>query len=295
MDRAEFLAARRRGIGGSDVAPILGLSKWRTPLDVYISKVSDALDDEETESMRWGNLLEGVIRDEYARRTGYVVERPPMLTHPEHSFIIANLDGMTECGRVVEIKTARDGAGWGEEGSDEVPDAYALQVQHYMLVTGAEVADVAVLIGGSEFRVYTIEADTELHEALIEVESEFWGRVQRRDPPEPRTYAEAAQRFARATGGEVEAGEDLASDVAHIAVLRAQIKALEAEESKIKASIACALGDRDTLIHAGRTLATWKEVKGAKRFDVKAFKDAHPELYSQFVKIGEPSRRLLIK
>lgn len=297
MDRAEFLAARRHGIGGSDVAPILGLSKWATPLDVYLAKIGEAPEIEETEVMRWGNLLEPVVRDEYARRTGREVDVPVgPISNPKYPFAIANLDGLTRCGRVVEVKTARSGDGWGEEGSGQVPDAYALQVQHYLLVTGAEVADVAVLIGGSDFRIYTLEADHALHEMLVEAEAAFWTRVERREPPDPVSYEEAVRRFTKGTAGEVEADELLASEIAQLVRVRAEMKTLEEEESRVKAAIAMALGDRgDTLTYQGRVLATWKLAKGRKSFDAKRFEAEHPDLFSQYMRVGQPSRRLLIK
>jgi hypothetical protein len=56
-----------------------------------------------------------------------------------------------------------------------------------------------------------------------------------------------------------------------------------------------ALGDSDTLTNAGRTVATWKTAKPSARFDSAAFKEAEPELYSKFIKTGEPSRRFLLK
>jgi putative phage-type endonuclease len=74
MTRDEWLAARRTGIGGSDIAAILGLSPWRTPLDVYRDKV-DGAEQPETEAMRWGRLLEDVIAREYAVRAGVRIQR----------------------------------------------------------------------------------------------------------------------------------------------------------------------------------------------------------------------------
>lgn len=191
-DRTQWLAARRAGIGGSDVAPILGLSKWRTPLDVYLDKRGELPEQEDNAAMHWGRTLEPIIRQEYANQTGATVTVPDsILAHPQYPFMLASLDGVTDALRVFEAKTARASEGWGEPGSDEIPDAYALQVQHYMAVTGYQFADVAVLIGGSDFRIYTVAADHELQDEIIQACRVFWERVESGNPPEPITATEA--------------------------------------------------------------------------------------------------------
>ena len=122
--REAFLAERMKGIGGSDVAAILGLSKWSTPYDVWQSKLGLADPTPDNDAMKWGRLLEPVVRQAYAERTGLAVAVPSdPLVMPGYDFARANLDGIREDGRIVEIKTARYADGWGDEGSDEVPVA----------------------------------------------------------------------------------------------------------------------------------------------------------------------------
>jgi len=298
--RTEWLQERRRGIGGSDVAAILGLSPWKTPLDVYLDKVGQsAASDTDSPAMYWGRTLEPVIRQHYADTTGRNVIQPPnILTHPEHAFMLANVDGLTEDGRVFEAKTARTAQGWGEPGSGEVPDAYALQVQHYMAVTGLPVADVAVLIGGSDFRLYHVEADPGLQADLILEEANFWQRVVKQRPPEPVTFAEVAQRWGKSDRvGNVIADPDVCVAWSELVKLRASIKDIEAREEELKAMICKALGDRgDTLITpTGNVLATWKQGKPVTRLNVKRLTEDHPDLVAQYREASEASRRLLIK
>ena len=298
LDRSEFLAERRLGIGGSDVAPILGLSKWASPLDIYLRKRGEQPEQDDNEAMLWGRALEPVIRQQYAERTGRIVRVPEAaLVHSKHTFARANLDGVTDDGRVVEIKTARTAQDWGEPGSDEIPDAYALQVQHYLLVTGLAIADVAVLIGGSDFRLYEIHADAELHDMLVEREAEFWSHVERGEPPTAVTFADAQQRWGRsARAGAVEADAEVVAAAHDLAVLRGKVDRLTEDIDSCKAVLTRALADRgDTLMHGGAVLATWKLAKAPERFDCAAFKSVHPDLFKQFTKPGEPSRRLLVK
>lgn len=185
MDRELFLKERMTGIGGSDAAAALGLSPWRQPLELYMEKRGEIPPSDETEPMRWGTLLEPVIRQEYANRTGREVIQPPMLRHAKHAFMIVHVDGITKDDRIFEAKTARSSEGWGEPGTDAVPMAYTLQLQHSMLVAELHVSDLAVLIGGNDFRLYEIPADRELQEMMVEGEAVFWNHVQQGKPPEP--------------------------------------------------------------------------------------------------------------
>jgi len=292
-----WLTARRTGIGGSDVAAILGLSKWKTPYQVWQDKTGRGAEIPDNPAMKWGRNLEPVIRQEYAEATGRVVLQPAdMLRHPKHDFMLANLDGMTEDQRVVEIKTARSAQGWGEPGSDQVPQEYLFQVQHYMAVTGFVVADVAVLIGGSDFRLYEVPADAELQEMMIDAEATFWQRVLSNEPPEPVSLADALAKYGRSSRAEaIEADATIAGYLDGLTKLNAQIEDLQAQADERKARIMAFMGERDALSVAGRIACTWKAQAGSKRFDSAAFKEAHPDLYPAFVKQGEPSRRFLLK
>jgi putative phage-type endonuclease len=297
ITRSKWLEQRRHGVGGSDAAAILGLSKWKTPLEVYQEKRGERHPQPDNESMLWGRALEPAIRQQYAERTGRVVRVPEsIITHPEHAFMLANLDGITDDRRVLEVKTARIGQDWGEPGSDEIPQAYLLQVQHYMAVTGFEVADVAVLIGGSDFRLYEVPADRELQEMLIAGEAEFWQRVVDGNPPEPVSLADVQSKFGRTSNySAIEASTEVLAAFETIKAIKEQLEAIEASEESAKAFVMKAMGEADTLKFAGNTIATWKLARPTRRFDSASFKEAHPALYEQFTKTGEPSRRFLIK
>lgn len=292
------IGLRKTGIGGSDVASILGVSKWGTPLGVYFAKRGESTPPtEENESMRWGTLLEPVIRQRYSDVTGREVRLPTeMLRHPKHDFMIANIDGCTDDGRLLEVKTARSAAEWGEEGTDEIPLAYNCQVQHYMIVTGLIVADVAVLIGGSDFRIYEVPADPELQDMLIDREAAFWELVKNGTPPEPISYVDAIKRFKTSIAASIQATEAIIDAVRDLRHTREEIDRLKADEEAIKTRLMVEMGENDTLIAPdGSVLCTWKSSKPRETFDAKALQAHSPELYRQFLKTGEPSRRFLLK
>jgi putative phage-type endonuclease len=298
VDRDAWLAERRTGIGGSDAAAALGLSPWRTPLALYLEKLGEAQPFVDNEAMLWGRVLEPAIRDEYQRRTGRVVARSPRaIVNPQHAFMRANLDGMTcePVPRVVEIKTARMDKGWGEAGSDEVPQQYFLQCVHYMICTGAQLADLAVLIGGQDFRIYTIRNNPTLTELVVEGEREFWTHVQDRAPPPATTLPEINMRWRDSRPAQVEFSAEVAEALNRLATLRAEISDREAECEAYEATVKAALEDRDTGTIDGVVACTWKRARGSQVFDAKRFESENPDVYAKYLTTRQGSRRFLLK
>jgi len=295
MERSKFLEQRRKGIGGSDAAAVLGLSKWKTAYDVFLDKTGKAEPTPDNDAMLWGRLLEPVIRQQYADRTGRVVVMPEMLRDAKDSYIVANVDGLC-ADRVLEIKTARTSKDWGEEGSDEVPMQYFLQCQHYMLVTGRPAADIAVLIGASDFRIYTIEANEKLFGVMRASYADFWNEHVLKDvPPEAVSYADAVAQYKVSNGQTIEATPDVLKMVDALKALQEKQKALAEEETALKGSIMAFMKDNEALTVDGLTRVSWKTSKAAERFDNKRFKAEHPDLAAAYTIAGASSRRFLVK
>ena len=299
MEKALWLEERRKGIGGSDVAAIMGLSPWKTAYQVYQEKRKEVEDWGGNSLTDWGKRMEPAIRQWYSDQTGRDVRLPDkIMYHPQHPFMLASLDGFTDDGRVVEIKTARSGKDWGEPETNQIPDYYAVQVHHYMIVTGFQVADIPVSIAGSSPSLYIVEADKEIAEMIIEACAKFWERVQSGNPPDPVTYADAVARFGKIkSDGSIIATTELIEAIAGLKQIRAQLGAMEDAEEAVKAKLIIALGDQaDTIIDsAGQTLVTYKLANGRKSFDAKAFEKDQPNLYQKYLKTSEPARRFLVK
>lgn len=295
-DRGRWLIERRKGIGGSDAAASVGLSKWMTPLQLFYDKLGQ-LQRDETESMRWGTLMEPVVRQEYANRTGHSVTVPDVIyQHRQHKFAIVNLDGIVDIGRVYEGKTSRTGEGWGEPGTDEVPGEYNLQVQHGMAITGLPAADIAVLIGGSDFRIYCVEADLELQAMLLEAEAAFWQMVEQQTPPDTETPTDVRLRWRLATGKKVVADEAATAATIELKQLKMAMKAAEEREEELKAQLQSFMKDAAELhTESGAALATWKNVNLQPKFDVKTFRAEQPELFAKYLRDPEPQRQFLLK
>lgn len=185
----EQIANRQFAVGGSESAIALGISPRKTALELYMEKRGDIVPQwEDSEETWWGRMLEPIVRQKYAERTGRTVYLPEgSIFHPEHEFMVAHIDGFSEDAhggdrRGYEGKTAYHSTGWGDEGSDAIPQDYLIQVHHYITVTALPVFDVATLIG-RRFAFYQVLPDAELRDMIIEGCRDFIRRVREGDPP----------------------------------------------------------------------------------------------------------------
>lgn len=196
LTHEQWLRVRQMGLGGSDIAAVLGLNPWKSALSVYYDKVSEIeANEEENIAMELGTELEPFLRRKFTtwmKRQGHeieVKENPYVLRHPEYEWMLANLDGEFEhpakglCG--LELKTANEfaKADWEE---DELPDQYYAQVQWYLAVTGLETFYIGYLIGNRKFDAKEIPRNDAVIEAMIEQASYFWHEhVLKQIPPAP--------------------------------------------------------------------------------------------------------------
>lgn len=194
MLSAEQIEMRRSGIGASEIAAVCGISPWVTPLEVWMRKATPSrgpLVEKETETarMRVSRALEDALRGLYTVQTGIAMAPGKTLRHGEYPHILATPHGLSYDGtRGLTIRCVgpHQMDEWGLE-RDDVPRAVELQCRQSMAVTGRELWDVAALLGGTEFRVYTLRRDLELEELLLQAANEFWTTYVEGDspPPEP--------------------------------------------------------------------------------------------------------------
>jgi putative phage-type endonuclease len=304
---AEIEEAHKTGIGGSEAGTIAGINPYKTPLDLYMEKKGLVEPEEPSEAMLWGLLLEPVIAEEYARRTGYKLVCPGRtLRHQEHVWMIGHLDAVaSDNGNPIglECKTTGQFSAklWGEPGTDQIPEAYILQVQHYMAITGFAMFDVAVLIGGRDFRIYRVHRDEELIKRLIEMEADFWRRVQEGDPPEidhsPGAKKLLASKYPKDTGKELIATDQIVPIVAELQDVRGKIDKLEMVKDSCENRIKSYMGEASALLGEGFKI-TWKATKDSEAIDYKGLLtelNPKPELVKRFTTIKPGVRRFLAK
>lgn len=280
----EELAARKRYLGASEAAAACGLSPWTTPFELWQDKTSETVTTQDSAAMEWGRRLESVVLRKYAEDTGTAPQAPcAFRVSAEYPWMGCTPDALLP-DRVIEVKTAglAKAREWGEAGTDAVPMQYLLQVTHQMIVTGLRRADLPVLIGGSDYRLYQVEYDAELAALLIERERAFWSHVEARTPPEVTTIRDAAARWPLDTGATVTASAEIADAIVRLRELEDQAKAIEADMDALSLAVRTCMADATTLADStGRVLATWK-TQSRSQFDFQAFKAAHADLYDQF-------------
>lgn len=293
LTREEWLQERMTGIGGSDAGTILGVNKWKSKTQLFFEKTNPEMIQEiNNEFIYWGNMMEDVVADEFARRTGKKVRRDNrMLRHPEHKFMMANLDRVVVGEKaLLECKTTSQ---YNKEQweDDNVPAQYLCQIQHYMAVTGYEKAYIAVLIGGNNFVWKEIPRDDELIEILIEAEKDFWeNNVQSGVIPEI-DGSEATSDFINymykdIDNEEIELGSEADTLMKAIESIKEDIKEQQQLQKKYENQLKDSLGHNT----AGKTaayLATWKQ-QTRRSIDKKALEEKYgKDVIDQFYKESE--------
>ena len=270
MNREQFLAERRSGLGGSDIGAILGLSKYKTPVQVWLEKTGRADDQEASLPMRFGSFAEDFVASEYEKRTGRIVQRfSSMLRHPTAP-LIGHVDRLvvpdgaksasfrreirTDTG--LECKTASSyevsSPDWGEEGTDQIPAGYLVQCAAYMALTGCSRWDLAVLFGNHEFRVYRLLRDLELEAEIIARASEWWERhVIHGDMPDPSTIEDVRALYKGVTDQTIVADESLLAWARVAEDAAAKAKQYETVAESAKTHLLAAMGEASVLRLSG--------------------------------------------
>lgn len=301
MPKAEWLLLRRNGIGGSDAAAIMGLSPWRTAMDVWLEKTGeftrDDEHDEENEKMYWGTVLEAVVAKEFTRRTGLKTRRMNvMIQSRKHPFMLANVDRLV-VGQPAGLECKTTGLYNLDDWRIGIPEYYYPQVQHYMAVTGYDTWYVAVLIGGQEYKHYEVPRDDGFIRELVAAESDFWRRVTEKIPPPidgtnastellTRLYPEAEE------GTEIELPLDALALIIQYEEACRQEKEIQHVKNEAANKLKDMLGSHERgFIHDRQVI--WKNVV-SRRLDTKALQKEDPDIYQRFAQ-ESVCRRFSIK
>lgn len=284
LKREGWLALRKRGVGGSDVGKVLGVSEWGTAVDVWLEKTGRSAPVEQTEAMWLGNELEASVARRYARENDVEVCHHNFMAFDDEAFLVGNID------RLVKTKGAGVPAHQGEVRTavglecktssqapwDEVPLHYQAQVQTYMaLHPSIQFFDVAAAFYGrpKAFKTFSVHRDEEVIASIRERVKEFWVKYVLGDtPPEP-TCEEDCKSIWKASnpGRKVYATDVVVDAVKALKDFDARIKELEAVASEVKTSIMAAMEDGEILLGPdGAKLVSWKNNKDSTNTDWKA-------------------------
>lgn len=287
--RDEWLQERRKSLGGSDAAAIIGANKFTSPYMVWVDKMGELPDKEPNEAMRQGTDLEDYVAKRFCQETGKRVRRRnEIIRNPKYPYAHANVDRWIigenaglECKTTsqLNLKNFDDGM---------FPDNYYFQCLHYMAVTGADKYYLAVLVYSKDFLIFEIERNQELIDQLMENEKEFWEYVENQTPPPvdglPTTDDALTLHYNKPES------EDLTltcgSTISDYMALKDKRKELDQEIKLKEQEIKDQLGNTE-LGHTDNFKVSWKK-QSRKTFDNKRFMKDHDEMdFTDYFKVSE--------
>lgn len=285
MTHQEWLEDRRKGIGGSDVATILGLNKYKSVYQLWLEKTGQVeVTSAQSEAAYWGNTLEEVVAEEFSKRTGKKVRRRNrVFEHSKYPFLRANIDrDIVGENAVLECKTANQYLA-NEWDEDEIPIQYICQVQHYMNVLNLDYVYFAVLIGGQKFIWKKMERDQELIDMITEKLVEFWTEnVEKGIEPAidglKATSDFLTQRYLDTEDNQTELNAIFDEKIANLAHLKGDKKIIEENITLLENELKQALGKFNATIGiTTNNIVTWKKTQ-SKRLDKKKLSEKYPDI-----------------
>ena len=279
--REQFLKNRREGIGGSDVGAIIGVNPWKTPLDVYLEKTDPDIITEDNPAMKRGRKFEKYVLEEYEDFNQVELETNlEMVRHKDYPFLLGNIDAKIKGTNIlVEAKTV-GGMRW----NDEITIYYKAQIAHYANITNCDYVDVAVLFGFN-YKQYTYYRDYKFEEKIQQEAIDFWNNhVLKKVPPAPANEKDISKLYHTSNNCALEASDDLRSLIDKLIQLEQDNKESSNKISEIKLQIMNAMGEHESLIHHEKKLISWKS-SIRRGFNTELFKEKHPDLYNEFIKV----------
>ncbi len=290
---------RKKYIGGSDAAAILGVSPWATPVELWFQKTGreepQPVDPVRERIFARGKRLEPVILEmviDKLQERGHAVELVKTnhrYYDPEHQFMSCEvdfeliLDGEHingDCKSVVGFGRKK----WGEEDTEDVPIEYAAQFMHGMMITGRRRCLVAALIGLDDVAIYWVNRDDETIAAMREKEIRFWfDHVLGDTPPDTFTFDDVKLLFPTDNGLDIAATDEIFDAVEHLKTVKQQIKNLEIREEMLQHQIADFINPFAILKFCGKEIATWRG-QNDTRMDLTKFKEENPETFHKYAR-----------
>jgi len=294
IDEETWLHLRHCGIGSSDTAAALGVSAYKTPLELWLEKTADQpknLNDGSDwlrQKLRTGNAMEPIIAQLFSEDFGYQVQNDNKIRiHPDHPFILANIDRLLlpkepdEKGfGILEIKTTGmfPYLKWDEAdqvvslpgkyaGSNDamkyerlVPVEYWIQVQEQMIASGFTWGYFAVFIDGFMLRAWKFTLNEDYaQKTIIPGLQEFWGYVLNHQMPPAQNAADIERMFPKENGKYIPANDIIIQTQKEYWELNEQKKELESKLETIKDDFKGLIGENEGILNGTRKVATWKQ------------------------------------
>ena len=268
QDRIGWLTERRKWIGASDAATILGLNPHEQAIELYHRKRGELPDKPESLAMWLGHEMEPVIARRYKMETGIHLQDPGdfnIIHHPKHEWLCCTRDRTRtfEDGThgPVELKApgSRMSSDWSEIAG---PLGYEVQLQIQMACMGAEHGEIAAMVGNEQFYIIRYERNDYFLAKIIPVLQEFWESVQNGTPPEI-DGSESSRKAIRAlhpsdNGEAVTLPEEFEEDLKELSFLEDKICQMSLEAQQIKNKVMYFMGPNTFAFLNGERVFTYK-------------------------------------
>lgn len=303
--RDEWLKYRESGIGSSEVATIVGLNPWESPYQLWRRKIGIDKPKEENFAMKAGHYLEDAVARFWQDETGCEIikrsaidwlivntEKPYMRVSPDRTFWLNGLPKSASNKGILECKTTQMSI-----DADDLPKHWFCQVQYQLGVAELRQGSLAWLCSGREFGYKDLSLVPDFFGWLCEEVDRFWiDNIQGKKEPEAITVQDVLLKYNRHTNGKIiEITDEVYEAYLGLKQIKSEISALEDRKAELEEKIKLCFGDAEAVSYGGQTIATWKSPKPSQKFDDKAFKTDHPDIYSEYVREVQGSRRFLVK
>lgn len=305
LDPDGWLEARVDGIGGSEIASIMGKNPWSSARQVWLSKTKQLTDQtyKQSEAARWGNVLEQTIAQEWALRNDRkYINLPVQLQSEEHSYMLANVDGfllsddLSAITGILEIKTTTEynKSVW-EYGP--LPEYYICQANWYSKITGLDNYTMVCLVGGQTLFDYELIIDESLCAEMIDAADIFWNKNVK-ELIEPHASAGDIDVLKNAVQVDAEMPAVILEDdeserlVDSYVQIRDKISALEKVKKAIYAQVFDIMGSAHEALTKTRTIRVQQSARRSCNLDV--LQENYPDAYEQCVTVNI-SKSLRIK
>lgn len=289
-------------IRASQVGAMLGVSRRMSPLALFHKLRGDLPEVEDNELLKEGRYFEDAIAriaaEKYGFRVDFTKERltaGPLTGEPDRFWSHEGFVGVLEIKNTMFADVGE--SGWGDPGTDVVPQDYWLQCQVYGHLfkecrndtdwPGDDTSEIVKLAARlySGTHLFEIRIDPDVVRRIISEAREFLARLHENNPPSPRDEADMRMRWLVQKGKPVEATAEIAAHIKNLGELSAQIRSAQKAASDIKTLLLGFAQDADSIVDAqGNTLATL----GANRmFDEAAFVAENPELAAMCMQLSK--------
>lgn len=282
--RHEWLAARRQGIGGSDVPAIMEVSPYAGPLTIWRDKTGRFTEepDPDDPALWFGHHLEPVVTQRFTLETNLTTRPGGLFRNNRTPWMLATPDRLTSDGGGLEIKTTSlRSAGQWENGA--IPDAAELQAHWYMAVTGRAPWHVACLIDTNRLVLRTVEPNPGLLDVLYKRIQSFWVECVKADVP-PRASAgdvDTLQVTHQPIPGRHTVAKGAAALITRYRQARANLRHAEEHAEDVRAEVLQTLGDSTSLGPDAETI--WLRVESTDPSYGKLAAD-YPDLAKHYVR-----------